>query len=93
MSALLQVRLPGPVVQEALLTGRRYSAPEALAGGLVHEIAPENEVLERALALAGSLADKDSATVGALKQGLFAPALAALEAALPDWITRDVMGS
>jgi enoyl-CoA hydratase/carnithine racemase len=85
MYALLDARLTRSTVHEALITGRRYNAHEALERGIVQEVAPEHEVRPRAVELARGFAGKDRATVGALKAGLFAPALAALGAALPDW--------
>ena len=84
--AVLDARLPRPTVHEMLITGRRYNAPEALDRQLVSEIAPEAEVLPRAIELARGLAGKDRATFAAVKRGLFEAALAALRAPLPEWL-------
>ncbi len=62
----------------ALVTGRRYPAPEAVTHGIVHEAVPEDAVLPRAVGMARALAGKDRATLGALKRGLFGSALKAL---------------
>jgi enoyl-CoA hydratase/carnithine racemase len=40
MAAVLQARLTEPVVRKVMLTAHRYTAPEALASGLVDEIVP-----------------------------------------------------
>ncbi|MEQ1920648.1 MAG: enoyl-CoA hydratase-related protein, partial [Elusimicrobiota bacterium] len=50
-------------------------AAEALASGLVDEVVPEAEVLERALALAKRLAKSAPAAFASLKKGLNAPFL------------------
>ena len=81
MFALLGSRLERPVFHEALVTGRRYPAEEAVARAMVDEVRPEAEVLPRARELAGRFAGVDGATAAALKRGLYAPALAALESA------------
>lgn len=86
MYALLDARLPRSTAHEALVTGRRYTASEAVASQLVHAAAPEAELLPRAVELARGLAGKDRATLGALKRGLFASALEALSSPLPDWV-------
>ncbi len=82
MYALLEARLSRSTVHETLVTGRRYSSHEALSRQMVQEVAPEHEVLSRAVEIARGLAAKDRETVGALKRGLFAQALAALNEAI-----------
>jgi enoyl-CoA hydratase/carnithine racemase len=84
--AVLDARLPRSVTHEMLLTGRRYNAPEALERGLVTGVAPEHDVLVRALELVRPLASKHRATFGALKQGLFERELATLRSPLPAWL-------
>lgn len=79
MYAVIGARLSRAVFHEALVTGRRYGGLDAAARGIVSEAASEAEVLPRALAIASELAGKDRATLGALKRGLFADALAVLE--------------
>ncbi len=41
--------------------------PTACAWGLVNEVVPHDELLPRALALAGTIAESDRATIGALR--------------------------
>ena len=45
MSALITARLPVNAAHEAMTTGRRYTAPEALGAGIVAEALPEADVL------------------------------------------------
>ncbi|MBI5246200.1 MAG: enoyl-CoA hydratase/isomerase family protein [Elusimicrobia bacterium] len=58
------------VVKEMVLRGKTLRAPEALAAGLVDELAPEAQVFERALALAKKLSKSAPAAFAALKKGL-----------------------
>ncbi len=78
MYALIDARLERATFHEALITGRRYPAPEAVTRGIVHEALSEDAVLPRAVEMARALAGKDRATLGALKRGLFGSALKAL---------------
>ncbi len=80
MTALLKARLSPATAHEAMVTGRRYGAPEALAAGIVEAVAPSAQVLETAVARAAALAAKPRATVAAIKRGLYADAVAALSA-------------
>ncbi|MFI0349665.1 enoyl-CoA hydratase/isomerase family protein [Actinomadura sp. 9N407] len=78
MFALIQSRLTPATAHEAMVTGRRYTAEQALDAGIAHRAAPEDEVLPAAVELAASLAGKDGATVGKIRTGMYGPALAAL---------------
>ncbi|MQY02339.1 enoyl-CoA hydratase-related protein [Actinomadura macrotermitis] len=78
MSALIQARLTAPVAHEAMLTGRRYTAAEAQAAGIVARTAAEDQVLPAALELAASLAPKDGKVVGKIRTDMYAGTLAAL---------------
>jgi len=67
MTAIVE-RVLGPGKwNDLVLTGRRLTGPESLAAGLVHEVKPKDQVLPRALALAGELGKKPQATYAALK--------------------------
>jgi enoyl-CoA hydratase/carnithine racemase len=79
MTALLAARLLPATLHEALVTGRRYGGPEALAAGIVSETGSEAEVLGRAVAMARELSGKDRATMAAIKRGLHRATLARLE--------------
>jgi enoyl-CoA hydratase/carnithine racemase len=75
MSALLLARLPRGAAHEAMTTARRYGGADARAAGIVHETAPEGEVLTRARAWAGTHAAKQPETLGAIKRGMYASVL------------------
>ena len=77
---ILQARLDAPVLHDALTTGRRYTAGEALEARIVDAAVPEAEVLPQAVAMARALHEKDPPTLAAIKRGLYEPVLQALEA-------------
>lgn len=78
MAALIQAKLSTGTAHEAMLTGRRYTGPEAVEAGIAHRAAPEEEVLQTAIDLASSLAGKDGRTFGAIRRTMYRPALRAL---------------
>lgn len=78
MSALIQARLSPAVAHQAMITGRRFTAAEALTAGIAGEAGVEAEVLPKATALAASLAGKDGAVVARIRKGLYGPAIEAL---------------
>ena len=75
MNALITARLNPPVAHEAMVTGRRYGGPDALAAGIVAEVAPEDAVLERAVGRAAELAGKPRHGLVGIKRGLYGSAL------------------
>jgi Delta3-Delta2-enoyl-CoA isomerase len=76
--SVLTAKLPGRSTAEAVLTGRRFGGPEALAAGLVHRVAGQDEVLPQAIKLASGLAGKDSRTVAEHKRLLYGGTISAL---------------
>lgn len=78
MNALITARLSRPVAHEAMVTGRRYAAADALAAGVVAETTPESEVLDRAISRAAELAGKPREGLAAIKLGIYADVLALL---------------
>lgn len=70
-------RLPWRTAQQAILTGRRYGGPEALAAGLVDEVAAEADLVDRAVELAAAMAPRSSEVIGVHKRQLFGAAAAA----------------
>lgn len=71
MYAVLAAHLPRPALADAALTGRRYSGPEAHTLGIVTDVAPEADVLERAVAVAASLTGKNRTVIAAHKRLLY----------------------
>ncbi len=68
MFATLDAHVPRPTLTDAALTGKRYDAPSAVAGGIVHETAAEDRVLDRAVEIAASLAEKNRQVIAAHKR-------------------------
>jgi enoyl-CoA hydratase/carnithine racemase len=71
MMGILQGKLPANTARDALLTGKRYTADEAIAAGIVDGKAPMEELLEQAKTLAGQLATKEPGIFKTLKQTWF----------------------
>jgi enoyl-CoA hydratase/carnithine racemase len=67
---------------ELVLTGRRFTAEEAHQWGLVNEVAPEGEWLERAMEVAGRIARRPPIAVRLAKQAVLAADETALGAGL-----------
>jgi enoyl-CoA hydratase/carnithine racemase len=78
MNALITARLSARVAHEAMTTGRRYGGDAAAAAGIVEQAVDGELVLQTAVELGAALASKDPATLGAIKQRLYASPLAAL---------------
>lgn len=80
-----------------MLTGELLDAPEALAVGLVDEVVPQGAVVERAMALARSIAANAPVAVRAYKRLVAMTERAPLDAAIafetelfgPVWISED----
>ena len=71
MSALVACRLSPIAAHEAMLTGARFAAPEAMELGIVDAVAPADEVIAAAVERAARLAGKDPETVAGIKRGLY----------------------
>jgi enoyl-CoA hydratase/carnithine racemase len=69
--SVLTARLPAATVHEAVLTGRRYGGPDALAAGIVSRAVGEADVLPRAVELAAALAGKNPAAIAEHKRLLY----------------------
>jgi enoyl-CoA hydratase/carnithine racemase len=78
MNALLTARLPRPTAHEAMTTGRRYTAPEALAAGIVDATADVDAVVATAVERAAGLARTAGPALGQIKSMLYADAVAHL---------------
>ena len=79
MYAVIGAKLPRTTFHEALVTGRRYGAEEAVRRQIAHESRPGDEVVPRAIELVRGFTGRDRATLAALKRGLYESALAVLE--------------
>lgn len=79
MTRLLTARLTAATAHEAMVTGRRYGGPEAVAAGIVDAAVPADQVLAAATDRAGALAGKRGATVAAIKRGIYGDVVSALE--------------
>jgi Delta3-Delta2-enoyl-CoA isomerase len=75
MYEVLAARVPRPALAHAMMTGRRYTAPEALAAGIVAETTTQDELLDLAVARAEEQAGKDRSVIARHKELLFGGAL------------------
>ena len=73
-------KLPANTARDALLTGRRYTADEAIEAGIADGKAPMDELLDQAKALASQLGTKEPGNFKTLKQTWFGPLAEALVA-------------
>ena len=80
MNAILTAKLPKRTCHEAMTTGRRYTAPEAVAAGILDETAEVDAVVSTAVERAAALAGKAGEALGRIKSDLYADAVAALTA-------------
>jgi enoyl-CoA hydratase/carnithine racemase len=78
MAAMVQAKLAPRIAHEAMLTGKRYNAPESLAAGIVDATTSEAEVLDAAIERAAALTGKNRGTVATIKQTMYAGAADAL---------------
>lgn len=76
--SVLTAKLPGRTVQRAVMTGRRYGGADALADGIVHQVAAADDVVPAAVRLAAELAGKDRRTVAEHKRLLYGAAIKTL---------------
>lgn len=67
---------------ELMLTGRKVSAQEALEIGMIHQVAPADELVPTALILAENFANAPTKSIGYIKRGLDFAATSTLEDAL-----------
>jgi enoyl-CoA hydratase/carnithine racemase len=72
MAAAVLGRLPRSAAMEAMLTAHRYSGPEALASGIVDELAAEDTLVDVAVTRAAAVAAKHRRVVTAHKRHAFA---------------------
>lgn len=70
--AMLRAKLPAATVRDAVLTGKRYAADDAIAAGWADAKAPEAGLVAAALDIVRPLADKDRGIYRSLKRTLWA---------------------
>lgn len=78
MAALIQARLAPSAAHLAMTTAHRFGGEAALQAGIVEQAVAEDEVLPRAIELAGALAAADPATLSAIKTTMYRPVVEAL---------------
>ncbi len=84
MYAVIATKLPRRTAQEAILTGRRDGAPDAMAAGIAHRAAAGDQVIADAVLLAKALAGKDRRALAAHKQLLYGEAIRVCGTGVPD---------
>lgn len=77
--AILLNRLPRASALDAMMTARRFSAPEALTAGIVQEVSAERDLVERALAVAEVMAVKNRSVLVEHKRLVYGDLAAFLE--------------
>ena len=75
MAKLVQAKLTPANAHEAMLTGRRYDAVEALAAGIADQTAPEDQVLPLAIERAQALTGKTRSVVAEIKRVMYGEVL------------------
>lgn len=68
----MALRLPEPKLREMLYTGRKFTAREIESTGFFDYIVPKDQVLAKALELAGQVAAKDTSIMRARKRNSLA---------------------
>lgn len=80
MAALIQAKVTQRTAIDAMTTGRRFPAPDAIAAGLVDDEATAETLVDAAIAKVAELGGKDPVTLGAIKTGMFPDVLRQLGA-------------
>jgi enoyl-CoA hydratase/carnithine racemase len=78
MNALIPARIPQLVAHEAMVTGRRYTAADALAAGIVQATATEDQVVASSVAWAAEKTSKAGPGIGAIRAHLHEQVIAHL---------------
>jgi enoyl-CoA hydratase/carnithine racemase len=71
MMDILQAKLPPATARDAVLTGKRYTANEAIVAGFVDSKATSETLLDKSAELATTLAGKEPGIFKTLKQTLY----------------------
>ncbi len=78
-TALLLAKVPPATARDAALTGKRYSADEAIAAGFADAKSANEALLDAALTMASELGAKERGIFGTIKQQLNAKTIDALQ--------------
>jgi len=78
MQELITATLAPAVVREAMLSGKRYTGPEALAAGIADEVCAGDTLVACASARAAARGGKDPKVLGNIKRALHGDVLAKL---------------
>ncbi|OBI91409.1 enoyl-CoA hydratase-related protein [Mycobacterium asiaticum] len=78
MAALIQAKVTPQAAVASMTTGRRFGGVDAAGLGIVDVTAAEGAVTTAAVELLRPLGSKDRGTLGAIKNTMFGPAVAAL---------------
>ncbi len=81
MNSLLTAKLSAQTAHQAMVLGRRFTAPEAMAAGILDGMLAEGELVPSAETQAAALVGKDPATIQAIKRTLYASTLTLLRTA------------
>jgi enoyl-CoA hydratase/carnithine racemase len=71
MMDILHTKLTASTLRDAVLTGKRYTAEEALVSGIIDDTATTDTLLAKATKLAANLASKEPTIFKTLKQTLY----------------------
>ncbi|MDG1662526.1 MAG: enoyl-CoA hydratase/isomerase family protein [Pseudomonadales bacterium] len=71
MMDILHAKLPPATARDAVLTGKRYTADEAIVAGLIDGKATSEALLDKAAELATTLANKEPDIFKTIKQALY----------------------
>jgi enoyl-CoA hydratase/carnithine racemase len=82
MTSLLKAKLTPQSAHQSMVLGRRFTAPEAFAAGMIDGIFSEADLRERSLDYADTLVGKDATTLSSIKGQLYAATLTDLRSAL-----------
>lgn len=75
---VLHAKLSPATIRDAVLTGKRYSGPDAMDAGIVDSVASDSELLGQAKTLAATISEKKRAIYRTLKQDIYKSAAEAL---------------
>jgi enoyl-CoA hydratase/carnithine racemase len=78
MEALLRSKLSPQTAHQAMVLGRKYTAPEALSAAIIDGTFAESELLDHSLEYATSLVGMDAATIQSIKKQLYSDTLTLL---------------